>query len=98
MRIRLPIGKPYQALLDSRRGPHERPGTKYVYVVNDKNEVVYRRVKLGQEIKGLRVIKEGLSEGERVIVSGMQRVRPGARSRSRCRTRRSRPARHWPSC
>ena len=43
-------------------------------------------VQLGQAIKGLRVIKpaakgkegqEGLSAGERVIVSGMQRVRPG---------------------
>jgi multidrug efflux system membrane fusion protein len=37
--------------------------------------VKYRAVTLGQSIKGLRVIKEGLKEGDRVIVNGMQRVR-----------------------
>ena len=37
----------------------------------------YRPVTVAQEIKGLRVVKEGLSPGDRVIVSGQQRVRTG---------------------
>jgi RND family efflux transporter MFP subunit len=75
VRIRLPIGEPYKALLVSDEAVLSDQGRKYVFVVNDKNVVVYRPVVLGQGIHGLRVIREGLSEGDRVIVSGMQRVR-----------------------
>jgi multidrug efflux pump subunit AcrA (membrane-fusion protein) len=76
VRIRLPIGKKYQAVLISDEAIQSDQGRKYVYVVNDKDEVVYRPVTLGQGIHGLRVIKDGLTAGERVIISGMQRVRP----------------------
>ena len=48
---------------------------KYVFVVNGEGEVRYQAVTAGQVIDGLRVIKDGLSGGERVIVQGMQRVR-----------------------
>ena len=54
-------------------------GKKFLYVVNDKNEVVYRPVKIGSLNEGKRVIEEGLAPGERVIVSGLQRVRPGVK-------------------
>jgi RND family efflux transporter MFP subunit len=76
VRIRLPIGQKYQAVLIADEAIQSDQGRKYVFVVNDKNEVVYRPVTLGQGIHGLRVIKEGLKAGERVIISGMQRVRP----------------------
>lgn len=76
-RIRLPIGVPYRAVLVPGEALQSDQGRKFVYVINDKNEVVYRRVKLGQSIHDLSVIKDGLAEGERVVVSGMQRVRPG---------------------
>jgi RND family efflux transporter MFP subunit len=77
VRIRLPIGAPYQAILVPDEALLSDQGKKYVYIVNDKNEVIYRPVVLGQEIKSMRVIKKGVSMGERVMVSGMQRVRPG---------------------
>ena len=54
-------------------------GQKFVYVVNDKNEVVYRRVKVGVLQDGLRVVEEGLAAGDRVVVSGLQRIRPGVK-------------------
>jgi RND family efflux transporter MFP subunit len=76
VRIRLPLGKPYQTLFLAGEALQSDQGKPYVFVVNDKNVVVYRRVTVGQEIKGLRVIKDGLAEGERVILSGQQRVRP----------------------
>ncbi len=54
-------------------------GRKYVYIDNDKDEVAYKTVTLGQEIKGQRVIKTGLNKDDRVIVDGLQRIRPGVR-------------------
>jgi RND family efflux transporter MFP subunit len=79
VRIRLPIGKPYRTLLIADEAVLSDQGRKYVYVVNDQNQVVYRSVKLGQAVGELRVVHEGLSEKDRVIVSGMQRVRPDAK-------------------
>ncbi len=78
VRVRLPIGNPYQTLLVADEALLSDQGRKYVYVVNDDNEVVYRPVTIGQEIQSLRAIKDGLAKGDRVILSGMQRVRPGA--------------------
>lgn len=86
VRIRLPLGAPYKSLMVPDEALLSDQGRKYVYVVkkdsNEKDEVVdkveYRSVQLGQAIQGLRVVKSGLTEGERVIVTGMQRVRPGA--------------------
>lgn len=76
-RIKLPLGKPYQALAVTERAIGTNQGQKYVYIVDDKNEVVERPVKLGLLQDGLRVIAEGIQPDDRVIVNGMQRVRPG---------------------
>jgi RND family efflux transporter MFP subunit len=76
VRIRLPIGSPYEALLIPDEALQSDQGKKFVYVVNGEGKVEYRSVKLGQAIHGLRVIKEGLKGGERVIVQGQQRARP----------------------
>jgi RND family efflux transporter MFP subunit len=76
-RVRVPIGFPHQALLVSDRALDTDQGQKIVYVVNDKNEVVSRPVRLGALHDGLREITDGLKPGERVIVNGLQQVRPG---------------------
>ncbi len=76
-RVRVPIGFPHQALLVSERALDTDQGQKILYVVNDKNEVVSRPVGLGALHDGLREITEGLRAGERVIVNGLQQVRPG---------------------
>jgi len=51
---------------------------KYVFVLGKNNTLEYRSVKLGSMTEGLRVVREGLHEGDIVVVSGLQRVRPGA--------------------
>ncbi len=51
---------------------------KFLYVVNKDNVVEYRPVKLGPVVDGLRSIDDGLAGGEKVIVKGLQRARPGA--------------------
>jgi RND family efflux transporter MFP subunit len=76
-RVRTPIGRPHKALLVSERALDTDQGQKILYVVNEKNEVVSRPVQLGVPQDGLREITEGLKPGERVIVNGLQQVRPG---------------------
>ncbi len=49
----------------------------YLFVVNDKNVVEQKRVRTGVSRDGLVAITTGLQAGERVIVQGQQRVRPG---------------------
>ena len=51
---------------------------RVVYVVDDKNVVQARPVEMGAVVDGLRVIRSGLRQQERVIVNGIQRARPGA--------------------
>lgn len=51
---------------------------KYVLVLDDENVAQYRGVQTGRAIDRLRVVTDGLEPGDRVIVNGLQRVRPGA--------------------
>jgi membrane fusion protein, multidrug efflux system len=51
---------------------------KFVYVLNVKNQAEYRMVQLGSTVGSLKVVTSGLKAGERVVVDGLQRVRPGA--------------------
>jgi RND family efflux transporter MFP subunit len=76
-RVRVPIGQAHRALLVTDRAVDTDQGEKVLYIVNKKNEVVSRAVRLGALHRGLREISEGLNAGERVIVSGLQQVRPG---------------------
>jgi RND family efflux transporter MFP subunit len=76
-RVRSPLGRPHKALLVSDRALDTDQGQKILYLVNDKNQVVTRPVRVGALHDGLREITDGLKPGERVIVSGLQLVRPG---------------------
>jgi multidrug efflux pump subunit AcrA (membrane-fusion protein) len=97
-RVRVPVSEPHDALLVTDRAVGTNQGQKYVFVVNEKNEVEYRAVDVGQVHDGLRevlryrkITEPGKANGEdvtkevevlkptdRVIVEGLQRVRPGA--------------------
>jgi RND family efflux transporter MFP subunit len=76
-RVRVPVGPPHKALLVTDRALDNDQGWKIVYVVNDKNEVVSRPIRAGALHDGLRAIEDGLKPRERVIVNGLQQVRPG---------------------
>jgi RND family efflux transporter MFP subunit len=78
-RVKLPIGTPRKAVLVAERALGTEQGQRYLYVINDKNEVVYRKVRLGSLQGGLRVVEEGVALGEKVVVNGLQRVRPGSK-------------------
>jgi RND family efflux transporter MFP subunit len=78
-RVRVAAGERYSAILVAERAIGTQQGQKYVLVVDEKNTVVFRPVILGApESDGLRVVRSGLAAGERVVVNGMQRARPGS--------------------
>jgi RND family efflux transporter MFP subunit len=77
LRVRLPVGKSRPGLLVPEEALVSNQGEKLLYVVNEKNEVQERRVKLGPQDDKLRVIETGLAATDRVITKGQQRVRPG---------------------
>jgi RND family efflux transporter MFP subunit len=77
VRVRMPVGRPRPAIMVPEQSLGTDQGQKFVYVVDDKNVVQYRKVKVGPQQESLRAIEQGVAMGDRVIVSGLQRVRPG---------------------
>jgi multidrug efflux system membrane fusion protein len=77
-RVRLVGSAPYEALLLPDTAIGSDQSRKIVYVVGGDNRAETREVKLGRLIDGLRVVREGVKPDDRVVVSGLQRVRAGA--------------------
>lgn len=69
---------PRRAVLVSDRAIGTDQSKRFVLVVNGENKAEYREVRLGPMVDGLRVVEDGLAAGERIVVNGLQRVRPGA--------------------
>jgi membrane fusion protein, multidrug efflux system len=82
-RIRVGGGAPHHALLVDEAAIGTDQDKKFVFVVDDQGHVAYRNVSLGQLHGNLRVVTEGLKDGERIVVHGIQRVRPGDTVRAR---------------
>ena len=76
--LRLGHPTPQEALLVTERAIGTDQSKKFVMVVGEDNKVAYREVALGPSVDGLRVVSSGLAPGERIVVNGLQRVRPGA--------------------
>ena len=76
-RIRVPGSPSYPALLVPDVAIGSEQARKYVLVVNDQNVALPKYVVLGDTFEGLRVIKEGLTADDRVVVNGIARIRPG---------------------
>ncbi len=79
VRCRLPIGSEKTGLFVPEQALGSDQGQSFLYVVNDENVVVYRRVQLGPLQAGKRAILSNLTANERVIVAGLQRVRGGTK-------------------
>jgi len=79
VRVRAPLGVRKMALLVSERAIGTDQRGQYLLVVNAENVVDYRSVTTGTTFDGMRVIEDGLKADEWVIVTGVQRARPGAR-------------------
>lgn len=56
----------------------EQLGEFFVYVVGDSNKVSQRKIVIGKQLDTTVIIKDGLKEGEKVVVQGVQNLREGA--------------------
>jgi multidrug efflux system membrane fusion protein len=78
-RIRVPGSDKYRALLIPDVAVGTDQEQKFVYVVNAENSVEYKRVRLGPLMGGMRVIRDGLTSNDWVVVNGLMSVRPGVK-------------------
>ncbi|MDJ0949049.1 MAG: efflux RND transporter periplasmic adaptor subunit [Alphaproteobacteria bacterium] len=78
-RVRMPVQERPDALLVTERAIGADQTGRYLLVANSENVVEKRPVRLGALVDGLQVIEEGLRPDDRVIVSGVQRARTGAK-------------------
>ncbi|HMK78481.1 MAG TPA: efflux RND transporter periplasmic adaptor subunit [Xanthobacteraceae bacterium] len=77
-RVRVPGSLPYEALLVPDAAVGSEQVRKFVYVLGPGNVVTPKYVTLGQLAGGgMRVIKDGLSADDSVVVNGLARLRPG---------------------
>nr|MCU0246589.1 efflux RND transporter periplasmic adaptor subunit [Bryobacter sp.] len=77
-RVRAAVSMMENALLVPQKAVTEIQSAKIVYVVGSDNKVALRSVELGPRVDEFYVITEGVKAGERVVVEGIQKVRPGA--------------------
>ncbi|NML46222.1 efflux RND transporter periplasmic adaptor subunit [Ramlibacter sp. G-1-2-2] len=77
-RVRMGQARSTRAVLVTERAVGTDQEKKFVLVVGADNKAEYREVTLGASSHGLRVVQSGLKPGERIVVNGLQRVRPGA--------------------
>jgi membrane fusion protein (multidrug efflux system) len=77
-RVRLAATVAENALLVPQKAVIEMQSAKIVYVVGDDNKVALRNVTLGDRVGQDYVVSDGVKAGERIIVEGLQKVRPGA--------------------
>jgi len=76
--LRMGRSKPTPALLISERAVGTDQSKKFVMVVGNDNMAAYREVVLGPSVEGLRIVTSGLKADERIVVNGLQRIRPGS--------------------
>lgn len=81
-RVKVGGSVPHPALMIDDAAVGTDQDKKFVLAVDKSDHVSYREVQLGAQQDGLRVIKSGLQPGDRIVVNGTQRVRPGDQVRA----------------
>ena len=77
-RLKLVGSATYSAVLINDEAVGTDLGKKFVLVMDKDNKAAYRPVELGPKLEGLRIVRSGLHKDDRIVVKGLQRVRPGA--------------------
>jgi membrane fusion protein (multidrug efflux system) len=77
-RVRLAATVAENALLVPQKAVTEMQSAKIVYVVGQDNKVALRSVTLGERVGQDYIVTDGVKAGERIIVEGIQKARPGS--------------------
>lgn len=75
--VSMPASPPYKAVLIPDEALSTNQDRRVVYAVDDKDAVSQVVVRPGPKIDGYRVIRSGLKGDERIVIAGLQRIRPG---------------------
>ncbi|MBI5248939.1 MAG: efflux RND transporter periplasmic adaptor subunit [Desulfomonile tiedjei] len=78
-RVKVPGSEMIRALLVPEEAIGSDQTRKFVYVIAEENAVDRRFVQVGPRQEEFRVIREGLAADERIVINGIQRIRPGVR-------------------
>jgi membrane fusion protein, multidrug efflux system len=76
-RVRVAAEERVDAILVPQVAVQELQSAKYVLVVGSDNKVSQRTVKVGERYEESYIVTDGLQAGERVVIEGIQKVRPG---------------------
>jgi RND family efflux transporter MFP subunit len=76
-RVRIPLSERHNVLLVEEKTIGTDQANKFVLALTSSNTVAYRQVNLGPLADGKRIVRSGLEPGEKIVVNGLQRVRPG---------------------
>jgi multidrug efflux system membrane fusion protein len=76
-RIRIPLSERHPVLLVDERAIGTDQANKFVLTLTATNTVQYQAVDLGPLVDGKRVVRSGLTAGEKIVVNGLSHVRPG---------------------
>ena len=77
--VSMPASKPYQGVLIPDEAVATNQDKRIVYVVGADNTITSREVRIGGKIDGYRIVRKGLDGSETIVISGLTRVRPGAK-------------------
>jgi membrane fusion protein, multidrug efflux system len=76
-KVRLAGSASYDGVLIDDKAIGTDLSSKYVLLVTETNQLEYRPVTLGEKVHGLRIITQGLTAKDTIVINGMQKVRPG---------------------
>jgi multidrug efflux system membrane fusion protein len=77
--VHLGTAETQSVMLIPERAVGTNQDKKFVYVINDNDEISYHEVTLGAHHKGSRIVLTGLQEGDRVVVNGLSHIRPNSK-------------------
>jgi membrane fusion protein, multidrug efflux system len=76
-RIRIPLSERHPVLLVDERAIGTDQANKFVLTLTATNTVQYQAVELGPLVDGKRIVRSGVTAGEKIVVNGLSHVRPG---------------------
>ncbi len=78
-RVRVTVAAPRDVVQLPLRAIGTDQNNKFVYVIDKDGVAQYRQVRLGRESEALAVIEEGISAGDKVVIDGLLKIRPGSK-------------------
>jgi len=76
-RVRVLLDERPNTVTIPQKAVQELQGVQTVLVVDDNNKTELRTVEIGERVGANFVVRSGLKAGERIVVEGLQKVRPG---------------------